>query len=62
MESKINSISFIYNPPIITPSLAFPQRFKKKKLDTQFSKFLEIFKKIYINIPFVDAWSKCRIT
>ena len=28
---------------------------QKKKLDTQFSKFLEIFKKIPINIPFADA-------
>ena len=28
---------------------------KKKKLDEQFAKFLEIFKKIHINIPFADA-------
>lgn len=35
--------------------LPFPQRFQKKKLDTQFFKFLEIFKKIHINIPFVNA-------
>ncbi|XP_073035297.1 uncharacterized protein [Primulina eburnea] len=30
-------------------------RFKKKGLDDQFAKFLEIFKKIHINIPFADA-------
>ncbi|XP_073120636.1 uncharacterized protein [Henckelia pumila] len=30
-------------------------RFKKKALDEKFSKFLDIFKKIYINIPFADA-------
>ncbi|KAL6494273.1 hypothetical protein OROGR_031073 [Orobanche gracilis] len=35
--------------------LPFPQRFKKNKLDAQFSKFLEIFKKININIPFAGA-------
>ena len=35
--------------------MPFPQRFQKKKLDSQFSKFLDIFKKIHINIPFVDA-------
>ncbi|XP_073120168.1 uncharacterized protein [Henckelia pumila] len=37
------------------PQLPYPQRFKKKALDEQFSKFLDIFKKIHINIPFVDA-------
>lgn len=32
-----------------------PQCFRKKKLDAHFSKFLEIFKKLHINIPFADA-------
>ncbi|XP_075483765.1 uncharacterized protein LOC142523917 [Primulina tabacum] len=36
-------------------NLPYPQRFKKKGLDDQFAKFLEIFKKIHINIPFADA-------
>ncbi|XP_073137013.1 uncharacterized protein [Henckelia pumila] len=31
------------------------QRFKKKTLDEQLDKFLEIFKKIHINIPFADV-------
>ncbi|XP_073153763.1 uncharacterized protein [Henckelia pumila] len=35
--------------------LLYPQRFKKKVLDEHFAKFLEIFKKLQINIPFVDA-------
>ncbi|KAK6146407.1 hypothetical protein DH2020_020276 [Rehmannia glutinosa] len=35
-------------------SHAWP-RFQKKKLDAQFSKFLDIFKKLHINIPFVDT-------
>ena len=52
---KPKGISFLDNPPIISPPLPFPQRLQKKKLDSQFSKFLEIFKKIQINIPFVDA-------
>jgi hypothetical protein len=54
-SARPKSISFSDNPPLITPTLPYPQRFKKKKLDTQFSKFLEIFKKIHINIPFADA-------
>ncbi|XP_073307086.1 uncharacterized protein [Primulina huaijiensis] len=40
---------------ILKPTLPYPQRFKKKNLDDQFAKFLEIFKKIHINIPFVDT-------
>ena len=28
---------------------------RKHKLDKQFGKFLEVFKKLHINIPFVDA-------
>jgi len=35
--------------------LPFPQKMKKEKLDKQFSKFLEILKQLYINIPFTDA-------
>ena len=53
--SKPKGISFPDNPLIISLPLPFPQRFQKKKLDSQFSKFLEIFKKIHINIPFADA-------
>ena len=37
---KPRGVSFADNPPFISPSLRFPQRLKKKKLDTQFSKFL----------------------
>ena len=37
------------------PALPYPQRFQKKNMDAQFTKFLDIFKKIHINIPFVDA-------
>ncbi|XP_024025997.1 uncharacterized protein LOC112092920 [Morus notabilis] len=49
------SITFLDNPPRITPPLPFPQRFQKNTLDEQFEKFLNIFKRIHINIHFVDA-------
>ena len=39
-----------YKPPI-----PFPQRLQKAKMKEQFSKFLNIFKKIEINIPFAKA-------
>ena len=35
-----------------TPAVLFPQRIQKAKKEEQFSKFLENFKKIEINIPF----------
>ncbi|XP_075500158.1 uncharacterized protein LOC142538744 [Primulina tabacum] len=41
--------------PLPKVNLPYPQRFKKKGIDDQFVKFLEIFKKIHINIPFADA-------
>ncbi|XP_024028257.1 uncharacterized protein LOC112093645 [Morus notabilis] len=46
---------FMNNPPLYTPLLPFPWRFLKQKLDKQFSKFLDVFKKLQINIPFTDA-------
>ena len=37
------------------PTVPFPQRIQKAKKEEQFSKFLEIFNKIEINIPFAEA-------
>ena len=36
-------------------AVPFPQRLQKAKIEEQFSKFLDIFKKIEINIPFAEA-------
>ena len=33
----------------------YPQRLKKHKLDKQFTKLMDVFKKLHINIPFADA-------
>ena len=52
---KPPSILFPENPPILSTPLPYPQRFQKQKLDKQFSKFLDILKKIHINVPFADA-------
>ena len=49
------SISFPENPHILSTPLPYPQRFQKQKLDKKFSKFLDILKKIHINIPFADT-------
>ena len=37
------------------PSIPFPQRLQRAKMEDQFSKFLNMFKKIEINIPFTKA-------
>ena len=33
----------------------YPQRLKKHKLNKQFTKFMDVFKKLHISIPFADA-------
>ena len=37
------------------PPIPFPQRLQKSRMDDQFSKFLNMFKKIEVNIPFAKA-------
>lgn len=39
----------------VVPLPPYPQRLKNKKLDQQFGKFLEVFKKLHININFAQA-------
>ncbi|WRX25992.1 Retrotransposon gag domain - like 10 [Theobroma cacao] len=43
------------------PPPPFPQRLKKQKLDKQFEKFLNVFKKLHINIPFDKALETCQV-
>ncbi|XP_062089054.1 uncharacterized protein LOC133795617 [Humulus lupulus] len=38
--------------------IPYPQRLCKNNLDKQFSKFLEVFKKLHINISFAEAWEQ----
>ena len=40
---------------VYQPHIPFPQRLQKSKLDDQFSKFLNMFKKLEINILFAEA-------
>ena len=41
--------------PSYTPTVHFPQRLQKAKREEQFSRFLDILKKIEINIPFAEV-------
>ena len=49
------NVLFPSKPSLIVPPLHFPQRFKKVNLDGQFKKFLNMFKKLEVNIPFAEA-------
>ena len=37
------------------PIILYPQRLRKNRLDKQFGRFMDIFKKLHINIPFAEA-------
>ena len=41
--------------PQSSVTIPYPQRLKSKKLDAQFTKFLEAMSKVHINIPLVEA-------
>ncbi|XP_038875019.1 uncharacterized protein LOC120067541 [Benincasa hispida] len=41
--------------PIVLNKIPYPQNFQKKKLNDQLVKFLDIFKKLHINILFANA-------
>ena len=45
-----------------TIPIPYPQRLKKGKLEKQFTKFLDIFKKLHINNPLWMHWRTCQVT
>ena len=49
---EIEKQAVTYEP--FTP-ISYPERLKKNKLDKKFTKFMEVFKKLHINIPFAAA-------
>ncbi|XP_073127237.1 uncharacterized protein [Henckelia pumila] len=53
-KSSIPTLSPTSQAKIVVPP-PFPVALKKEKLDSQFGKFLEVFKKLNINIPFADT-------
>ena len=44
-----------------TTALPFPERIRKPVADEQFGKFVEVIKKLYVNIPLLDAMQVSRI-
>ena len=53
-QSVENTTEAKDNPQLIA-LIPYPQLLKNHKLDKQFTKFMEVFKKLHINIPFADA-------
>ncbi|KAL4397156.1 hypothetical protein AHAS_Ahas01G0163700 [Arachis hypogaea] len=47
--------------PEYKPKMPYPQRLQKETKDKQFSKFLEIFRKLQINIPFAKVLEQMPI-
>jgi hypothetical protein len=41
-------------PPPYNPLIPFPQRLAKSKSEGQFKKFIELLKKLHVNIPFLE--------
>ncbi|CAH9104590.1 unnamed protein product [Cuscuta epithymum] len=48
-----------YVPPEpYVPPIPYPQRLRKRNQDNNFQRFLEIFKKLQVNIPFAEALAR----
>ncbi|XP_042056459.1 uncharacterized protein LOC121801054 [Salvia splendens] len=54
MQSKVQPEAIV-SPKPREVKIPFPQVVQKKKLDEKFVKFLEIFKRVHLNIPLIEA-------
>ncbi|XP_073121562.1 uncharacterized protein [Henckelia pumila] len=54
-KKKVKTSKFEVNDDVDVSSLPFPKRAKQVLFDHQFKKFLKIFKKLFINLSFVDV-------
>jgi hypothetical protein len=52
--AKEKEVPYVPPPPYVPP-LPFPQRKNQAVLEKKYGKFLEVLKKLHINIPFTDA-------
>ena len=54
-SKSVPTVKFAPEVKAYKPKITFPARLVQHNLDKLFSKFLEVFKKLHINIPFADA-------
>ncbi|KAL0420900.1 UNVERIFIED_CONTAM: hypothetical protein Slati_3112900 [Sesamum latifolium] len=59
-QEKIKGSPLKLNIDAIPPYIPYPKRILKANLDKQFENFLEILKKIHVNIPLIDALLQMR--
>ena len=57
-ENEKEQESKTISPKPYMPPLPFPQRFARAKIESQFGKFLNMLKKLHINVPFLGALSQ----
>ena len=55
VEGNKSEVPQTNSKQVVHPPPPFQQRIQKQKSDKQFAKFLEVFKKLQINIPFAEA-------
>jgi len=62
-KNEMRSLTSLSSLPLqpYMPPLLFPQRFAKTKLDYQFTKFLNVLKKLHVNILFIKALSQVPV-
>lgn len=46
------------SPSPYKPKIPFPQMIMKSKVNAQFTKFIEMLKKVYVNVPFTEDLSQ----
>jgi len=61
LEKKKEKETMSIPPKPYMPPLPFPQRFARAKLESQFSKFLDMLKQLHVNVPFFDALSQMSL-
>ncbi|XP_016195590.1 uncharacterized protein LOC107636605 [Arachis ipaensis] len=59
-KDEVEAISMLLHAPLVSqePEVPHPQKVLKETKDEQFTEFLEIFKKLHINIPFAEVLEK----
>lgn len=58
VEAVEKEIPYLPHPPC-KPKIPFPKRSVKDKVEAQYTKFMDIIKKFYVNVPLLKYYPKC---
>lgn len=56
VEAAESNEQRVNEEPKAKPPHPFPQKFKKKKDEECFSKFIELLKQVHVNMPLIDVF------